>query len=112
MDNFIYPKTQILVKETNVFYDAVQSVTDPTQMTCAIAFPANTEAADKVYTLEVYTADTATGITTAVTVAAYVAPVEPTVEYQAAGVTADPANLTSDGGSTTVNVTFTAPAAG
>lgn len=112
MANFVYPKTQILVKETNVLHDAIQSVTDPTQMTCSIAFPANTDAADKVYTLEVYTADTATGITTTVTVAAYVAPVEPTVEYQAAGVTANPANMTSDGGSTTVNVTFTAPAQG
>lgn len=112
MANFVFPKTQILVKETNTFYDAVQSTIDATQMTCDIAFPANAEAVDKVYTLEVYTADKATGITTAVTVAAYVAPEEPTVDYQAAGVTANPSNLTSNGGSTTVNVTFTAPAQG
>ena len=107
MAKYVFPKTQILVRETNMFHVAMQSTTDPTQMTCAVVLPANAEAADKVYTLEVYTADKATGITATVTVAAHVAP----VEYQATAATANPTNLPSDGGTTTVTVAFQAPAA-
>lgn len=111
MAKYVFPKTQILVRETNTFHEAIQSSTDPTQMTCAVVLPANAEAADKFYTLEVYTADKATGITATVTVAAHVAPVEPEVAYQATAATANPANLPSDGGTTTVTVAFQAPAA-
>lgn len=104
MAKFIFPKAQVFVRETNAFYDAVPGA-DATTLTCAVPFPANTEATDKVYTLEVYTDDTATGITATVTVSA-----EATVKYQAAGITANPSTIASEGGTSTVNVTFQAPA--
>lgn len=107
MAKFVFPKTQILVRETNVLFDAVVSATDPTALTAAVILPANTEATDKVYTLEVVTEDKATGIVTTVTVPAVV-----TVPYQAAGVTVDQAAVTSEGGTATATVTFTAPAVG
>lgn len=105
MAKFIFPKTQILVRETNEFNTAVVSATDSNVFTCTVPLPANTEEVDKVYTLEVYTNDTATGITTTVTVPVVV------IEYQAASITADGSNVTSTGGDATVNVTFQAPQA-
>jgi hypothetical protein len=103
MAQYVFPKTQILVRETNVFTTAEKSAADPNVYTCAVAIPANTAETNAVYTLEVYTDDKATGITTTVTVAG-VAP--QTVPYAASGVTADPSTLASAGGNTTVNVTF------
>jgi hypothetical protein len=105
MAKFIFPKTQILVRETGVLVDAVVSPTDPTALSCAVVVPANTEEVNKVYTLEVVTNGVATGIITTLTV-----PAVTVVTYQADGIIADQTALTSDGGSATTIVTFTTPA--
>lgn len=109
MAKVLYPKTQIMVVETNTLYNAYQTA-EPGVFTSQITFPANTDAADKTYTLKVYANDVATDITTTVTVVGTATDV---VRYAVDSIMTTPEALGSEGGSVAIGITFKveAPAA-
>lgn len=80
-------------------------ITSTSQGTAEITFPANTTAADKVYTMEVYVDDVKQNITMpTVTVKASAAPVPPAFTLPEGSVTASASELPAAGGSVTMTV--------
>lgn len=98
----LIPKTQIFVQELGLFFTAFKSP-EPNIFNANVIIPENNDIDSKIYTLEVYANDKATGISIPITVY----PKSESIEYyQVIGLKGQPSLIGSEGGNINVMVYF------